>query len=383
MRRDREINEALVLYWIAAGINTWAGIAEAVEMHKRSAYAILQSLEKIGLIRGIRSRHFPGVPNTKTVLYELPVEDPLKFAQISSKIFKLMEYRSSEVANRPKEYMMTDVYYAGCHKLSLLLQEKLGPRPSKLVWQERNDMEVPKEVQHKAENADVHLLTASNKSISSQKSTAENELNGATEIPGISPREEELLHSKLEFVESMIEKLEFNPLSLTTERFMEVHQTRNVYMSLVDLFNKISRNNDGNEEELRKLREDLQGLDRRLAALLSPFLVTFGLYGAIENKIEDKTKYSEYLDKILLSFPDSAKRVLGELAALGGLDNSFDSSEVVIKSEGKERGKIIVYDLARFLLASAILNINISNVVIPEEFLLKYFDVPMFAGMMQ
>jgi DNA-binding Lrp family transcriptional regulator len=383
MRKDRARNEALILMSIAMGINTWSEIAKEVNMHKRPVHAILQSLEKEGLIKGIRSGHLRGVPNTKKVFYELPVEDSLKFALISSKIFDLTKYAKTELTKKLKEYMRTDAYYRGCQELSTSLQEKLGSTPSKFIWQEGVDTAVPKEVQDKAARADDDLILAGQKAASSRKYVAENGQNGSIEGPEFSSAKEELLRSQLKYVESMIEKLELNPYSLTVQRYMELWETHNVFNNLVNLFNEKSRQGDSDEEEPGKLKESIQRLDQRLAGLFFPFLIPFSLYGGIESKIKEKAKYSEYLVQILLSFPDSAKRVLDDFAARGGLDNSFDHAEVVIKSEGKERGKLIVYDLARYILASAIMNIDISNVIIPEGFLLKYFDVPMFAFMNQ
>ena len=380
MRKDRARNEALILMSIAMGINTWSEIAKEVNMHKRPVHAILRSLEKEGLIIGIRSGYLRGVPNTKKVLYELPVEDSLKFALISSKIFDLTKYAEMRLTKKLKEYMRTDAYYRGCQKLSTSLQEKLGSTPSKFIWQEDVNTVVPKEVLDKAERADDDLIVAGQKAASSRRYVGENVSIGE---PGFSTAEEELLLSQLKYVESMIEKLEFNPRSLTVQRFMELWQTHNVFNKLAELFNEKCRKGNGNEEELGKLKESMQVLDQRLGGLFHPFLIPWSLYGGIENKIREKTKYSEYLLQILLSFPDSAKWVLDEVAAKGMLDIPFDHAEVTIKSEGMERGKIIVYDLARYILASAILNIDISNVIMPEEFLLKYLDVPMFAFMNQ
>ena len=207
MRKDRTRNEALILMSIAMGINTWSEIAKEVNMHKRPVHTILQSLEKEGLIKGIRSGYLHGVPNTKKVIYELPVEDSLKFALISSKIFDLTKDMKAELTRKLKEYMRTGVYYVGCQKLSTLLQEKLGPAPSKFVWQEGVDTAVSKEVQDKTDKAYYDLMIARNQAASSQKYVPENEQNGAIEDPGFSSVKEERVRSQLKYVESMIEKL--------------------------------------------------------------------------------------------------------------------------------------------------------------------------------
>ncbi|MGC8618574.1 MAG: hypothetical protein ACP5UZ_07590 [Thermoplasmata archaeon] len=381
MRKDRATNEALILVAIAEGINTWAEIAKEVEMNKRPVHTILHSLEERGLIKGIRSGFLRGELYRRKVIYELPAEDPVKFASTSSKIFDLMKYSKMELTKKLKEYMKTDAYLEGCHKLSMLLQEKLGPTPSKFIWQEVVDTEVPKEIEDKTRKAYFEIVKVRNKPTSFQKSAQNNEKIEEAKDQGFSSEKEELLRSRMEFVESMIEKLELNMYSLTLERYLELRETIVVLKALTDLFNEKIRNNDSNEGELSKLKETLEGFDRRLAELSYPFLIPFSLYISIEDKIKEKTKYSEYLDQILLSFPDSAKWVLNLVADLGGIDIPFDHAEIKMKLEGKEKSGIIVHDIARFILASAIMKIDNTNVIIPESFLLKYFDLPIFALM--
>ena len=350
-RKDRSRNEALILLSISRGINTWTKITDEVHMTKRPVHEILRSLEERKLIVGKRS-NYPGIPNTKEVIYEIPFSDCLNFAKTSNKVFSLLDQKEKDYTKQVKTYMKTEIYNMGTHNLSLTLEKMLSVIPSKIDIQGIFEGPLPPDEVKDLNDLLQRIRNDPKMAHIIERLKQENILE--TALKATSPGD----------IMSVISQKKDLLLDLLEASRIKFDQDLN---SVSDAISSVNT-------------EATQELLKNIEPKFTPFANIMKLNGIVESAASKD--YSHFLDTILLSFPDSAKFIWDFISRYSSLDALGAVKKPINIPMGLNKSVFNVPDVARAILAYAALNIDTTNVIIPEKYIQEYF-LPWSLGMIE
>ena len=347
-RKDRSRNEALILLSISRGINTWTKITDEVHMTKRPVHEILRSLEERKLIVGKRS-NYPGIPNTKEVIYEIPFNDCLNFAKTSNKVFSLLDQKEKDYTRQVKTYMKTEIYNMGIHNLSLTLEKMLSVIPSKVDIQGIFEGQLPQDDVNDFNDLLQKILQRAGsdpKMVSIiERLKQENILKTALKAPS--------------FRDAMSVASQNKGVSMDMLKASEIELSDQDLNSVLDAISSVDT-------------EATQELLKNIEPKFTPFADIMKLNGIVESAASKD--YSHFLDKILLSFPDSAKFIWDLISRYSSLDALGALKKPINIPMGSNKSVFNVPDVARAILAYAALNIDTTNVIIPEKYIQEYLE---------